>query len=107
MIRRPPRSTLFPYTTLFRSRGLSATARLCQQRADYVVPCSTQSQFPDLWSAALRCAHWMPILGDPGAHAVGVPSRHATPARTTGKPPPPPARAPPPPPRPPPPPPPP
>src|SRR2546429_4130083 len=27
MIRRPPRSTLFPYTTLFRSRG-SAPARL-------------------------------------------------------------------------------
>src|SRR3712207_8890408 len=24
MIRRPPRSTLFPYTTLFRSRGLGA-----------------------------------------------------------------------------------
>src|SRR3712207_9043388 len=24
MIRRPPRSTLFPYTTLFRSQGLSA-----------------------------------------------------------------------------------
>src|SRR3712207_8438091 len=27
MIRRPPRSTLFPYTTLFRSRELSAAAR--------------------------------------------------------------------------------
>src|SRR2546422_11229496 len=26
MIRRPPRSTLFPYTTLFRSRGLRAQA---------------------------------------------------------------------------------
>src|SRR2546430_10199887 len=26
MIRRPPRSTLFPYTTLFRSRGASAYA---------------------------------------------------------------------------------
>src|SRR6266403_4362536 len=26
MIRRPPRSTLFPYTTLFRSRGRRATA---------------------------------------------------------------------------------
>src|SRR3712207_8382755 len=26
MIRRPPRSTLFPYTTLFRSRRRSATA---------------------------------------------------------------------------------
>src|SRR2546426_2280521 len=26
MIRRPPRSTLFPYTTLFRSRSISASA---------------------------------------------------------------------------------
>src|SRR2546430_5647021 len=26
MIRRPPRSTLFPYTTLFRSRGLEVVA---------------------------------------------------------------------------------
>src|SRR2546422_4745429 len=26
MIRRPPRSTLFPYTTLFRSRGLGRAA---------------------------------------------------------------------------------
>src|SRR5256885_8700760 len=28
MIRRPPRSTLFPYTTLFRSFGLAVTAVL-------------------------------------------------------------------------------
>src|SRR3712207_8810707 len=27
MIRRPPRSTLFPYTTLFRSRGAARRAR--------------------------------------------------------------------------------
>src|SRR3712207_7956293 len=27
MIRRPPRSTLFPYTTLFRSKGLEPPAR--------------------------------------------------------------------------------
>src|SRR3712207_8206512 len=27
MIRRPPRSTLFPYTTLFRSEGASTTLR--------------------------------------------------------------------------------
>src|SRR5438067_5764964 len=27
MIRRPPRSTLFPYTTLFRSRAVSRRAR--------------------------------------------------------------------------------
>src|SRR5438874_9161682 len=31
MIRRPPRSTLFPYTTLFRSRRLRPGAELCRQ----------------------------------------------------------------------------
>src|SRR3712207_3018616 len=33
MIRRPPRSTLFPYTTLFRSRE-SAASIACQQRSE-------------------------------------------------------------------------
>src|SRR5260370_17469927 len=32
MIRRPPRSTLFPYTTLFRSRPLRRNARSHRQR---------------------------------------------------------------------------
>src|SRR5256885_9696114 len=37
MIRRPPRSTLFPYTTLFRSRRHArVTARLLSRRADSV-----------------------------------------------------------------------
>src|SRR2546422_2745318 len=31
MIRRPPRSTLFPYTTLFRSRGRRSGARIEQR----------------------------------------------------------------------------
>src|SRR2546428_8432841 len=31
MIRRPPRSTLFPYTTLFRSRDAAAPERLVDQ----------------------------------------------------------------------------
>src|SRR3712207_8166387 len=30
MIRRPPRSTLFPYTTLFRSGGLPATGAIAR-----------------------------------------------------------------------------
>src|SRR5258708_24414606 len=34
MIRRPPRSTLFPYTTLFRS--LSRTARIAKRTVDIV-----------------------------------------------------------------------
>src|SRR5256885_7025875 len=33
MIRRPPRSTLFPYTTLFRSVFQAANARTAQQEA--------------------------------------------------------------------------
>src|SRR2546422_7251280 len=33
MIRRPPRSTLFPYTTLFRSRGSGAGGRVAPRVA--------------------------------------------------------------------------
>src|SRR5208282_6123734 len=33
MIRRPPRSTLFPYTTLFRSSKAAVVARLCSSCA--------------------------------------------------------------------------
>src|SRR5689334_24367905 len=33
MIRRPPRSTLFPYTTLFRSRPLAPSCGSCCPRA--------------------------------------------------------------------------
>ena len=50
---------------------------MCQQTAEYLVPCSTQSQFPYLWSAALRCTHGMAILGDPREESgvLGFPSR--------------------------------
>src|SRR5260370_17656207 len=45
MIRRPPRSTLFPYTTLFRSlllaRGIRAQALDCFRRVAQLVPNST------------------------------------------------------------------
>src|SRR3712207_8302806 len=34
MIRRPPRSTLFPYTTLFRSEEFHVRRRALRQRAD-------------------------------------------------------------------------
>src|SRR3712207_8668310 len=33
MIRRPPRSTLFPYTTLFRSEGSTSSSANCSRRA--------------------------------------------------------------------------
>src|SRR2546425_8214119 len=37
MIRRPPRSTLFPYTTLFRSSGLNGTVDLEGNDGSFVV----------------------------------------------------------------------
>src|SRR5438477_7079044 len=38
MIRRPPRSTLFPYTTLFRSVRISCEPQVkCVRRLEYVV----------------------------------------------------------------------
>src|SRR3989442_10939273 len=42
MIRRPPRSTLFPYTTLFRSRRADAQAHQLRrdgERIPFAVPC--------------------------------------------------------------------
>src|SRR4051812_49553146 len=45
MTRRPPRSTLFPYTTLFRSRGSgSPTTTLSHQRASSPATASTTSR---------------------------------------------------------------
>src|SRR2546425_4636896 len=43
MIRRPPRSTLFPYTTLFRSRALRGRAHTVSQPASGV--------FQPIWKA--------------------------------------------------------
>src|SRR2546422_4192918 len=37
MIRRPPRSTLFPYTTLFRSRTVTIWSEDSQRELDYFV----------------------------------------------------------------------
>src|SRR3712207_8018399 len=37
MIRRPPRSTLFPYTTLFRSDGDERDAEAVAERGDHLV----------------------------------------------------------------------
>src|SRR2546430_13563996 len=44
MIRRPPRSTLFPYTTLFRSSVVSRTDAVKSGRFDLGGPHDTQGQ---------------------------------------------------------------
>src|SRR2546430_10348121 len=50
MIRRPPRSTLFPYTTLFRSSALGAArsgSPACARTADATSPRATRCARPN------------------------------------------------------------
>src|SRR5688572_30938525 len=55
MIRRPPRSTLFPYTTLFRSRaGPGVLQREDQQRGHrrpQARPTATHGRYPSGWNS--------------------------------------------------------
>src|SRR3712207_8409584 len=56
MIRRPPRSTLFPYTTLFRSSGRRPRTGCCAGHSC----CSASTELRDLAQAA---HHALGILG--------------------------------------------
>src|SRR3712207_7351951 len=53
MIRRPPRSTLFPYTTLFRSTEFTPVLRRCMNRhaQDYSRLSATPDQFDEFCEA--------------------------------------------------------
>src|SRR2546421_8811432 len=65
MIRRPPRSTLFPYTTLFRSREVGRTgaiARHVEKPSLCVVPVG-----------ATTVAHHGDRAGEPGLVTRGLP----------------------------------
>src|SRR5258708_10201782 len=53
MIRRPPRSTLFPYTTLFRSRPAAGALRPCRHYRECRL-CWPRPHLSDLGAAALR-----------------------------------------------------
>src|SRR5437667_6207104 len=53
MIRRPPRSTLFPYTTLFRSDARRPGVRLQLRRVHHGVPV----QYRDRKSTRLNSSH--------------------------------------------------
>src|SRR2546430_10824861 len=47
MIRRPPRSTLFPYTTLFRSRGRGHARELVEGYRDHLLATSGRQEHGD------------------------------------------------------------
>src|SRR2546422_4975396 len=70
MIRRPPRSTLFPYTTLFRSLG-------SERRSQHV------AQRPYGLDVAATVGAGRSVLG-PGAESAGL-GRRATRPRTGGR----------------------
>src|SRR3712207_7354114 len=55
MIRRPPRSTLFPYTTLFRSLGLK---RKGSDRFVYNLMSDGELDEGPTWEAAMSAGHW-------------------------------------------------
>src|SRR3712207_7987598 len=56
MIRRPPRSTLFPYTTLFRSKSPTAAAGCLECLPLYLVTCATRNIFAPVLSVHTRLA---------------------------------------------------
>src|SRR3712207_8364921 len=64
MIRRPPRSSLFPYTTLFRSTGDRATVRR-------ILPCSTPCGIRGRQRRRGKCAGATPGPGR-GRHVAWV-----------------------------------
>src|SRR3712207_8806179 len=63
MIRRPPRSTLFPYTTLFRSGGLGIVAH---ERAHEVNERIEQCEYPN------HAKHIEHQMGQGGTACLGV-----------------------------------
>src|SRR3712207_8394867 len=76
MIRRPPRSTLFPYTTLFRSAGGAAgTATRGTGVRDCAGPADGGRRLANL---LVRAARLDPDHRDPGALARGVRSEEHT-----------------------------
>src|SRR5256885_11834956 len=83
MIRRPPRSTLFPYTTLFRSERYARrpcsprTVRKGSFRRQRATPCARPGRAPQ---RALRPPSFEPRVAPNATAAQIFGGRHATPA---------------------------
>src|SRR3712207_6963672 len=77
MIRRPPRSTLFPYTTLFRSRVV-ALRRLGVVAGDRVVREAAQQRCVTVRGRVLEGADAQVAGGGAGEHRAGQRSEEHT-----------------------------
>src|SRR2546426_7191448 len=58
MIRRPPRSTLFPYTTLFRSLGFGAPASTISYAPSGLKPPPLPREFRAVWVSSVGNINW-------------------------------------------------
>src|SRR5690349_22814768 len=58
MIRRPPRSTLFPYTTLFRSHGQNSKIRPERRPSSY---CRAVANSSRTLSGEVQESSWLPL----------------------------------------------
>src|SRR3989475_12969908 len=89
MIRRPPRSTLFPYTTLFRSSQearLAAAAKLGALGLELRAPrLSGQTRVPGLRPPWGRDARGIPAPGRPRGRDERGPSDPPEPRRRLGR----------------------
>src|SRR3712207_7871988 len=74
MIRRPPRSTLFPYTTLFRSIGPSTVPRSPISRIGSIEPCTTSTQ-PHSSAVSARLLRAQPRMNRSEEHTFELQSR--------------------------------
>src|SRR2546422_8339813 len=63
MIRRPPRSTLFPYTTLFRSLKYSAVGRIVDETQPYNAALRSLHDVPS-WPVSQHGKHWSLALSE-------------------------------------------
>src|SRR2546427_4510878 len=79
MIRRPPRSTLFPYTTLFRSQlDLDKTDCLSSEQAAVIARVESRYMFRD--DRLYECAHLLgehEVTNDPDRKSTRLNSSHS------------------------------
>src|SRR2546430_10692478 len=77
MIRRPPRSTLFPYTTLFRSAGVRARTITSDRLNRYVADRLAEKAAPQTVKNELGSLHRAFVLGKRDRKSTRLNSSHS------------------------------
>src|SRR3712207_8652114 len=78
MIRRPPRATLFPYTTLFRSERVQVPARQEQVGREAGAAGVVQEGVEGVAAAGAEADHGPPVVGQAGAEAAQRSEEHTS-----------------------------